>query len=130
MNEGMENLIIYYDGLCPLCSREIEHYRRQAQGRPSIVFVDIMNPSFDAREHGLDPLRVHREMHVREGDRLWVGVDAFYAIWRHVPGNRWLWFLARLPLADQFLRIGYFFFAMVRPYLPRKQSCDTSTCAR
>jgi predicted DCC family thiol-disulfide oxidoreductase YuxK len=130
MNEAMENLIIYFDGLCPLCSREIDHYRRQAHSHPSIHFVDIMAADFDALQHGLDPVQVHREMHVREGDKLWVGVDAFLAIWRHVPGNRWLLFLARLPLADQFMRIGYFFFAMVRPYLPRKQACDTNTCAR
>lgn len=84
-----------------------------------------------ARQHGLDPMRVHRNLHLREGNHSWVGVDAFNPIWRHVPGNRWLWFLARLPLADQFLRIGSFFiFAMARPYLLRKQSCDSSTYAR
>jgi predicted DCC family thiol-disulfide oxidoreductase YuxK len=130
MNDFMDSLIIYYDGLCPLCSREIDHYRHQAKNRPEIQFVDIMEVNFDAKQHGLDPERVHREMHVREGDKLWIGVDAFLAIWRHVPGNRWLLFLARLPLADQCMRICYFFFAMVRPYLPRKQACDTQTCHR
>jgi predicted DCC family thiol-disulfide oxidoreductase YuxK len=126
----METLIIYYDGLCPLCSREIDHYRNQAKDRSNIQFVDIMGENFDAKLHGLDPERVHREMHVREGNKVWIGVDAFLAIWRHVPGNRWLLYLARLPLADQFMRIGYSFFAMVRPYLPRKQACDTQTCTR
>ncbi|MGL4549650.1 MAG: thiol-disulfide oxidoreductase DCC family protein [Gemmataceae bacterium] len=126
----METLTLFYDGLCPLCSREIDHYRRAAAGDPSVAFVDIAGPGFDAASFGLDPARVHREMHVTEGEAVHVGVDAFLAIWRRIPGHRWLLSLARLPLADLFLRAGYFFFATVRPWLPRKQACDAGTCSR
>jgi predicted DCC family thiol-disulfide oxidoreductase YuxK len=130
MIDGMSTLTLFYDGLCPLCAREMDHYRRCAAGLPGIVFVDITDPSFDPAAHGLDPVRVNREMHVKEGDTLHIGVDAFLAIWRHVPGHRWLLSLSRLPLADQLMHVGYYLFALVRPYLPRRKACDAGACSR
>lgn len=124
-------LTLFYDGLCPLCSREIDHYRRAAASDPAVRFVDIASPGFDAGAHGLDPLRVHREMHVKEGDRVHVGVDAFLAIWRRVPGHRWLLNLSRIPGVSDLMHVGYFLFATVRPYLPRRKAdCDTGACSR
>lgn len=124
-------LALFFDGLCPLCSPEIDHYRHCAHGGPAIRFVDITAPAFDAASHGLDGLLVHIEMHVKEGDTVFVGVDAFLAIWRRVPGHRWLLSLSRLPLADLFMRIGYAVFAYLRPWLPRKKAdCETGAYHR
>ncbi len=125
-------LTLFYDGLCPLCSREVAHYRRAAAGDAAIGFIDIAAPSFDAASFGLDAARVHKEMHVKEGERVFVGVDAFLAIWRRVPGHRWLLSLSRLPLADLLMRIGYFVFATIRPWLPRRKAadCETGVCRR
>ena len=58
---------VFYDGLCPLCSREMDHYRTRVKDEP-VRFVDITAPDFDARRHGLDPERVHRVMHVKAGE--------------------------------------------------------------
>ncbi|MBY0229690.1 MAG: DUF393 domain-containing protein [Gemmataceae bacterium] len=127
----MEPLTIFYDGLCPLCAREMAHYRKCAAGDGSVVFRDITAPGFDAAAFGLDPVRVPREMHVKEGDRVHIGVDAFLAIWRRVPGHRWLLHVARLPLADLLMRAGYWVFARLRPWLPRlKPDCGTDQCRR
>src|SRR5262245_12314197 len=89
-------LTLYYDGLCPLCSREIEHFRRCASGAP-VSFVDITDPSFDAAAHGLDLRHALRVMHARQGDRLLAGLDAFIALWEAIPGYAWLARLARVP---------------------------------
>jgi predicted DCC family thiol-disulfide oxidoreductase YuxK len=126
------DLTLFFDGLCPLCSREVAHYRRAAAADPSIRFVDIASPGFDAASFGLDPARVHQEMHVTEGSQVFTGVDAFLAIWRRVPGHRWLLYLSRLPLADQLLRVAYWLFARARPWLPRLKpaGCDTGACQR
>ncbi len=124
-------LTLFYDGLCPLCSREITHYRKRAAGDPSVVFLDITDPTFDAAAHGLDAGRVHKEMHVKEGERVFVGVDAFLAIWRRIPGHSWLSGIAKVPGMRLLMRGSYFVFAAVRPYLPRrKAACDTGACRR
>jgi predicted DCC family thiol-disulfide oxidoreductase YuxK len=121
-------LTVYFDGLCPLCSREIAHYRKRLTGE-DVRFVDITDPSFDAAAHGLDTRQVHRVMHIKEGDRLRTGLDAFVALWQRVPGFGWLARLARKPVAHQLLTAAYHAFAFVRPWLPRrKRRCDAGTC--
>jgi predicted DCC family thiol-disulfide oxidoreductase YuxK len=127
----MDTLTLFYDGACPLCSREIAHYRHAAREHDDIRFVDVADPAFSAAEYGLDTSRVHFEMHVKEGERVLVGVDALLAIWRRVPGHRWLLSLARLPLADLLMRMGYALFVRIRPWLPRRKAdCEAGVCRR
>jgi len=80
---------VYYDGLCPLCSREIAHYRARAGDAP-VSFVDIARPGFDPARHGLDVQRVHEVLHVRVGDVMHTGIDAAIAMWDAIPPYRWL----------------------------------------
>ena len=126
-----QQLTVYYDGDCPICSREIAHYRqRDTQGR--LRLVDIAAPSFDAAAVGLDPATVRKVMHVRlPGGKLVTGLDAFIAIWGVLPGFETLAKLAQQPVINPLLRVGYWAFAKVRPYLPKRQraACDDGSCA-
>ena len=118
---------IYYDGLCHLCSREIDHYRR-SQGADQLRFIDITAPDFDAKALGLDPYLVHKFMHVRRADgQVVTGVEAFTSIWEVLPNYRWSARVAKLSVLQPFLRLGYRGFAELRPYLPRKKdACANS----
>jgi len=118
---------VYFDGLCHLCSREIDHYRKQA-GSHEIQFVDITAPDFDAKNAGVDPVRVHKEMHVRRSNgSLAVGVDAFIAIWETLPRYHFAARLGKMAFPHALLTAGYHVFATVRPYLPRKKAdCSAS----
>lgn len=118
---------IFFDGLCHLCSREIQHYRKQT-GNEDLEFVDITAPGFDAKQAGLDPIEVHRQMHVRRADgSLAVGVDAFIAIWEKLPRYHFAARWGKKAIPNALLRAGYSVFARVRPYLPRKKSdCSAS----
>ncbi|HVK12859.1 MAG TPA: DUF393 domain-containing protein [Gemmataceae bacterium] len=121
-------LSVYYDGLCPLCSREIDHYRKRV-ARGAVEFVDIANSGFDPGPLGLDPVRVQKHFHVKAGERLYIGVDGFRELWAHVPGFRWLRTLTGLPGVYQASRVLYAVFAWVRPWLPkRKRACTTDRC--
>ncbi len=115
---------VYFDGLCPLCSREIDTYRR-SKGSAQLEFVDITDPKFSAEAEGLDTRAVNKHLHVRRADgSLAIGVDAFAEIWHTLPNYRWLSRLIRIPPVKFFAAIGYRGFARVRPYLPRRQRCD------
>ncbi len=118
---------VYFDGLCHLCSREIDHYRKQI-GSQKIQFADITAPDFDPEKAGLDPIRVHQEMHVRKSDgSLTVGVDAFITIWESLPRYHFAARLGKKALPHALLTAGYHVFARVRPYLPRKKAeCSAS----
>ena len=118
---------VYFDGLCPLCSREIDHYRKQ-RGAESLRFVDITAADFNAEAEGVDPIAVHKEMHVKTSDgRLVTGVDAFIEIWKVLPRYGFAARLAQKSFIKPTLDFGYHIFAAVRPYLPRKaQGCEAS----
>lgn len=83
-------LTTFYDGGCPLCSKEIAHYQRvDRAGR--IRWVDITQDTEALTAAGLDTATAMRRLHVQHADgRLAQGVPAFIAIWRQLPGYRWL----------------------------------------
>lgn len=121
-----QTVTVYYDGLCRLCSREIEHYRRQ-KGAENIRFMDITSAQFDAAKEGVDGRKVHQVMHVRKGQNIYTKVDAFIEIWKQLPRYSWAATWARKPVIRWVLDGGYEIFAKVRPYLPRKkQNCEDS----
>lgn len=101
------DLDVYYDGGCPLCRAEIDHYRRCA-GADRVTFVDVGRsapaPHLGA---GLDREAALRRFHVRSADgRLTSGAAAFARLWQTLPGWRWLGRLVDLRVLG------------VRPVLP------------
>lgn len=124
-------ITVYYDGLCPLCSREIAHYRARAKGAP-VTFVDITTADFDPLQHGVDPGRIHQFLHVKAGDEMCIGTEAFIALWEAIPTYRWLARLARFPGVHAVANAAYRIFASFRPYLQRRTRnlCSTETCRR
>lgn len=90
-------LRILYNGDCPVCAREIAHYRRVASASAAdIVFDDLT--ALGARAVPLDPEAARRRLHAVEDGRLVHGLPAFRALWRRLPGWRWLARLTGLPL--------------------------------
>ncbi len=123
----MKKLTVYYDGLCQLCSREINHYKIQA-GADLIDFIDITSASFDATTEGLDPIQAHRVMHVKTTTgELLTAVDAFIEIWKTLPKYKWAANIAQISIIKKVLLIAYYIFAIgIRPYLPKRKNNDCS----
>jgi len=117
-------LTVYFDGLCRVCSREIEHYRRKDRAE-AVRWVDITESTFSAEQEGLDPQAIHRVMHVKDAEgKLHTEVGAFIAIWKVIPGFRPLAHAASWKPIRPFLDFGYHVFARIRPYLPKKKRPD------
>lgn len=113
---------VYYDGLCKICSREINHYRRQ-QGAEKIQFIDICGIDFDPNAENVDPVEVHKVLHVRRFDgTLAIRVDAFIEIWKVLPRYQILARMAGQSVLRFILSLGYQGFSVIRTYLPRYSS--------
>ena len=120
-----DQIKVFYDGLCVVCSSEINHYKKM-KGSENILFVDITAPEFNPLTEGLDPQKVHEELHAKDSTgKLHVGVDTFILIWSKLDKLKWLSKAAQKTLLRKFLQLNYSVFVKVRPYLPRK-SCETS----
>lgn len=125
-------LQVFFDGACPLCSREIDHYRRQdRQGR--LQPIDISAPDFDPRRYGIARESFMAELHaIDRAGTVYRGVAAFRAIWQAFPektGYRVMGRLVGLPLVEPVATQAYRLFARLRPHLPgRKADCDGGSC--
>jgi len=106
--------VVFYDGGCPLCRREIAHYRRVDQaGR--LHWVDAASDSETLARHGLTLERAMAELHVQDGAGRWYrGIDAFLVIWSRLPAYRWLARVASAPGLHQVLSFAYRHFARWR----------------
>lgn len=85
-------LTVFYDGGCPVCSREIGFYRDRP-GTEGLAWVDVsreapMGPGAGAGG-GPDRATALARFHVRLPDgRIVSGAAAFAALWQRVPGFR------------------------------------------
>lgn len=105
---------VYYDGACPVCRREIAHYRR-LRGAQTIEWVDAATCALPALGADLDRRRALARFHVRDADGTLVsGPLAFVAIWRRLPALAWLAPLASSRPALALLETAYRIFLRAR----------------
>ena len=116
--------LVFYDGGCPLCAREIAHYRRlDTAGR--LQWIDAADTTVSLADYGLTHEQAMAELHVMDTAGHWQrGIDAFVLIWSCLPAYRWL---ARLVIATRLRRplaFAYRHFARWR----YRRRCNADGC--
>ena len=83
---------MYFDGLCPLCTKEVALYKNLAAKDPNSLFrlIDINGPAGDpdgelATVWGVTRQQALARIHVVEGDVLRTGIAGFVAVWKALP---------------------------------------------
>lgn len=115
----------YYDGACPICSREVAALRRLDRGG-HIRFTDLAAPGFDAAAVGIPWADLMDRIHARLPDGTVVeGVEVFRRIYAAL-GYRWLVAPTRLPGVRQLLDLAYRTFARNRMRLTGR--CGGAGC--
>ena len=108
-------LIIWYDGGCPLCTREIA-LMRKLDKRKAITFVDAKTEDLICP---IDRSDLLSRFHAREDGKMLSGAAAFAAMWRAIPGLRPLGLIARNRIVLAVLEFLYGGFLKIRPYVQR-----------
>ena len=114
-NVASETLEVWFDGGCPLCTREIALMRRLDRGR-AIRFIDVAGPDSQCP---IDRKALLERFHARENGVMLSGAAAFAAMWRAIPVLRPLGQLARHRLVLKLLEALYLQLLKVRPQLQR-----------
>lgn len=99
-----DDIRVLYNDTCPICSREVAHYRRLAKGE-GIAF-DTLSA---APDWGLTDDQAAQSLHVLQDGQLLRGTAAFRALWAALPGRHWqaLAWIAGLPGIRQAVDVIY-----------------------
>ncbi|WP_175835035.1 thiol-disulfide oxidoreductase DCC family protein [Burkholderia anthina] len=126
-------LVLYFDGRCPLCAAEIRRLGAQ-DTRHRLAFVDIAEPGFDPAPLGVDLCALNRELHARLPDgRMLTGMDSIVAAYTLV-GRRGLVWLLRAPAVRDVFASLYRRLARNRYVVSRwlghraEAHCDAQAC--
>ena len=120
---------LFYDGLCPVCSREVAWLMRKNK-RGWLAFQDINDAEFDPAVYGKTLAELMAEIHgVYPDGQVIKGMDVFRAAYSEV-GLAWLvaptgWPLLK-PLFDRLYRL----FAKYRLSLARLVADEPCDCGK
>ena len=116
--------IIFYDGSCGLCKREIAHYQKLDK-QHSIEWVDIVASQDRLKNLNIEFLDAMEVLHgVNEQGELVKGVANFMIIWNKLPQYRWLAWVIQILRLQPLLQWGYLHFAKWRFKRRMSQGCD------
>ena len=110
---------VYFDGECPVCSREIAMYRRQA-GAEAMNWVDVAHCQPSDMGAGLSRDDALARLHLRRADGSLVsGARAFTQMWKALPRWAWLGKLMETAPGLWLLEAAYRAFLWLRPFWRR-----------
>jgi len=113
MPQQSSELIIFYDGGCPLCVKEMRHLKRlDKEGR--IQFENVNEPDFSQRYPQVEVAKANQYLHgqVSSGEMIY-GLDVTHEAWSLV-GKGWIIAPLRWPVIRWFADKTYLFFARNR----------------
>ena len=120
----MNKPILFYDGGCPLCRKEIAHYRKLDKAN-RIQWDDIHQSSATLQQYGIEYSQAMQIIHaISEDGKQLQGVPAFICIWKKLPYYRHLASLVYCLRITPLLNRLYLCFAKRR----YKRRCSENSC--
>jgi predicted DCC family thiol-disulfide oxidoreductase YuxK len=121
-------LTVFFDGACPICTREIALMRRLDRRR-QLDFCDFSAQEYDVASRGFSIEDLGTVIHARWADgSVITGVEVFRAMWEAV-GLGFLARLSRLALVEPLALNAYAWFARNRLRLTgRSHACIGDVC--
>ena len=126
---SMEKITVLYDGKCPLCYKEIIHYKKKDVNN-LLICIDIAHSDFNIKDYkGLNMEEVNLKLHaITESGEVYTGIDTFVEIWKRIPNFSFFISLVNNPILRPAFDVFYIIFARhIRPKLP-KRGCDSGSC--
>lgn len=100
---------IYFDGACPVCSKEIDGYKNSCDAADiPVEFENLDEVSLSLEEYGLPNNLARKRLYVKTANgEVLSGVDAFITIWHTLPRYHWLAKVAALPVIYSIFSLIY-----------------------
>ena len=87
---------VYFNNSCKICKAEIDLYKKQKI--QEIEWVDITDNLVAEKEISRTNKELLRRLHVKDGEKVLQGAEAFLMVWKKIPKYRFLYYFLRLPV--------------------------------
>ena len=110
---------VYFNNSCKICRAEINLYKKE--NIKEINWVDITNNPLAKNETSKTDKELLRRLHVKDGEKVLQGAEAFLIVWKKIPKYRFLYNFFKLPIIFSLFSIVYEVIAFFLYIKNRKQ---------
>ena len=87
---------VYFNNSCKICKTEIDLYKKE--NIDGIDWIDITDNHSAELETSKNNKQLLRRLHVKDGDKIIQGAEAFLVLWEKIPKYRFLYKILKLPI--------------------------------
>ena len=113
---------VYFNNSCKICKAEIDLYKKEKI--QEIDWVDITNNEIAEKETLKNDKELLRRLHVKEGQKIVHGAEAFLLLWKKIPKYKFLYNFFKLPVIFNLFNIAYEIIAFFLYLKNKKQLKD------
>jgi predicted DCC family thiol-disulfide oxidoreductase YuxK len=96
---------VYFNNSCNICRSEINLYKKQ--NIEDIEWVDITDNKAAEIETQKDDKTLLRRLHIKDGEKVIGGAEAFLLVWKKIPKYKFLYTFFKIPII--FTLFSYFY---------------------
>ena len=96
---------VYFNNSCKICKAEIDLYKKEKI--QEIDWVDITNNDQAEQEISKNSKELLRRLHVKDGEKITQGAEAFLMLWKKIPRYKFLYNILKLPIIFNLFSFGY-----------------------
>ena len=87
---------VYFNNSCNICRAEINLYKEQ--NIENIEWVDITDNKAAEIETQKDDKTLLRRLHIKDGEKVIGGAEAFLLVWKKIPKYKFLYNFFKTPI--------------------------------
>ena len=110
---------VYFNNSCKICKAEIDLYKKEKINE--IVWVDITDNELAEKETSKDSRQLLRRLHIKDGEKVLGGAEAFLLLWEKMPKYKFLYNFFKLPIIFNIFSVVYEIVAFFLYIKNRKQ---------
>ena len=96
---------VYFNNSCNICRAEINLYKKQ--NIEDIEWVDITDNKTAEMETQKDDKALLRRLHVKDGEKVIGGAEAFLLVWKKIPKYKFLYNFFKTPIIFSLFSFSY-----------------------
>ena len=115
---------VYFNNSCKICKAEIDLYKKEKIDE--IDWVDITDNELAEKETSKDNRQLLRRLHIKDGEKVFGGAEAFLLLWKKMPKYKFLYNFFKLPIIFNIFSVVYEIVAFFLYIKNRKQLKKTN----